>query len=127
MFVSNQHLFALCSYANVLHPTGVVELKQLDEPNMNVSERTNVTFECSISVPNIIPIWEINGREHRVTDLPSDFTSNGTKLTFPAYNNTVTVLRCFFNTFSKGMSVEYSNMVPTHPSGMISMHNYTAY
>lgn len=74
---------------------------------------TEVTFECSHTYPNIIiPMWEIDGINYRVTDLPLGYEANGANLTFRVYNSTS--IRCFFDAFNTSAGefvVIYSNTV----------------
>ena len=100
----------------------IVELKP---KAVNVTTGTTVTLKCSYNLPFvIIPMWEIDGIDYRVTDLPLGYeaSSDGANLTFRAINSTS--IRCFFNTFnvSTGQFVEvYSNKVTvttTSPPGI---------
>lgn len=87
---------------------------------------TIVTLECSYNLPFVlIPTWQVNGRDYRVTDLPLGYEATGANLTFRAINSTT--IRCSFNAFnvSTGEFVEvYSNKVTvtTTPSPGIYVH-----
>lgn len=87
-----------------------------------VDAGNNVTFECCVNVPNLFPMWEINGTEYRLTDLPLNYKANGTNITFRAFTNIT--LRCFFLTFSNGkIANTYSNngsVITTPSNGMFS-------
>lgn len=84
---------------------------ELNPRTLRVTEGTNVTLECSYNLPiALIPMWEIDGMEYRVTDLPLGYESDGANITFRARNSTI--IRCFFNAFfvSTGdFEVIYSN------------------
>ena len=73
---------------------------ELKPPNKTVTEGTPVTLECCVSVPNVFPMWEINGTNYRVTNLPLNYEADGTNITFRATSDVI--LRCFFFTFSNG-------------------------
>lgn len=92
------------------------------EPRVvRVPQGTNVTLECSYDLPFVlIPMWDIDGVDYRVTELPFTYEANGANITFPAYDN-YTIIRCFFDAFnvSTGEFVKiYSNKatINTTPS-----------
>ena len=91
-----------------------------------MTEGHNVTLECSYNRPfTIIPMWEIDSMEYRVTDLPLGYESDGANITFRALNSTI--IRCFFNVFSVStgeFEVIYSNnaTVTTTPSSGTHTH-----
>ena len=74
---------------------------------------TEVTLECDHTYPNIIiPMWEIDGINYRVTDLPLGYEASGANLTFRVYNSTS--IRCFFDAFNTSAGefvVIYSNTI----------------
>lgn len=44
-------------------------------------------------------MWEIDGADYRVTELPLGYEADGANITFRAFNDT-TILNCFFNVFN---------------------------
>lgn len=83
---------------------------------------TNVTLECSYNRPYVlIPMWQIDDVEYRVTHLPLGYKANGANLTFSAFNSTT--IGCFFNAFDVAtgelMEVHSNNVtVTTTPTGI---------
>ena len=93
---------------------------ELKPKAVNVTIGTTVTLECSYNLPFVlIPMWEIDGMDYRVTDLPLGYEATGANITFRASNHSI---RCFFDAFNvtTGEFVEiYSNeaKVTTTPAG----------
>lgn len=93
---------------------------ELKPTNITVDAGSSVTFECCVNVPDVFPMWEINGMEYGVTDLPLNYEADGTNITFRAFSNIT--LQCFFFTFSNGIFAKtYSNngsVITTPSDGM---------
>lgn len=71
---------------------------KLEPKAVNITIGTPVTLECNYNLPFvIIPMWEIDDVNYRVTDLPLGYEGTGANITFRATNTTI---RCFFDAFN---------------------------
>lgn len=72
---------------------------ELEPRTVRVPLGTNVTLECSYNLPiKLVPTWEVDGMDYRVTDLPLGYEASGANITFRAINSTS--IRCFFHAFN---------------------------